>query len=181
MKTRLVSSLVLAAAIALGASGCSLFAHQATTQPYAPSDGIDLTVAGVDVRNLMLIAAEDGETFNVVFTAVNRAESAQNLRISFVDASGAASGQADFIVQPGAQQFGDPDSYAAEGDANGGPQLVAIPDVTAGQTVTAYVQIAGGQDVKREVPVLDGTLEEYQRFVVPGPTLLPTEGETAVS
>ncbi|CAG7604138.1 DNA modification methylase [Leucobacter soli] len=168
MKTRLVSSLALAAAIALGATGCGLTAPMATLDPYAPSDGIDLTVAGVDVRNLMLIAAEDGEHFNVVFTAVNTTDSAEQLRINFEGASAPA----DFVVETGSTLFGDP-----EGEQE--LVLVSIPGLKVGAAAPAYLQVAGGQDVQRQVPVLDGTLVEYQRFVVPGPVVDPIPADDA--
>lgn len=200
MKTRIASSLALAAAIALTASGCALIAPQGTTDPYAPSDGIDLTVAEVDVRNLMLIASADSKSFNVVFTAVNTSAEPRQLRISFVDADGSETGQANFTVDPGTQQFGDLTDLAGgirpageESPAPAGPadtgvagedeahpagvQIVSLPDLKPGAMVTAYVQVAGGQDVKRQVPVLDGTLKEYQQFV---PTEAPADdAETA--
>ncbi len=49
-----------------------------------------------------------------------------------------------------------------------------IPGLKVGSAAPAYLQVAGGQDVQRQVPVLDGTLVEYQRFVVPGP--VPADG-----
>ena len=172
MKTRLVSSLALAAAITLGATGCGLIAPQATTDSYAPSDGIDLTVESVQVRNLMLIAAEDGENFNVVFNAVNQGGSPAQLSFEFVDGDGASTAAAEFTVQPGSTLFGDPEGEAPI-------QLVSIPGLQPGAAVTAYVQLAGGQNIERQVPVLDGTLAEYQRFVVPGPVSTPQGAEGA--
>lgn len=165
MKTRLASSIALAAAIALGATGCSLAAPQGTTDPYAPSDGIDVTVAGVEVRNLLLVAADDGEHFNVVFTGVNNGDSAVPLTIDFVDEDGSATASADFVVQPGTELFGDPDGDTA-------PVLVSIPSLIPGASVTAYLQVPGGADVERQVPALDGTLPEYERFVLSRPTIL---------
>ena len=164
MKTRIASSLALAAAIALGASGCAMMAPQGTTDPYAPSDGINLTVESVDVRNLLLIAAEDGENFNVVFTSVNQGTSEQKLHFTFVDPSGANTAEAEFTVAPGTQEFGDP----AKGEQM---VLVSIPGLKVGAMVTAFVQVGTGQDVERQVPVLDGTLNEYKRFVVAGPAV----------
>ena len=159
MKTRrIASSIALAAAITLGATGCGFSVPQATNEPYAPSDGIDVSVAGVEVRNLMLIADEKGENFNVVFTGVNTGTTPLDLRITFVGKSGSTEASADFTVEPGSTLFGD-----LEGD--GAPVLVSIPDLAAGDTVSAFLQVPGGADVEREVPVLDGTLLEYSSFV----------------
>lgn len=159
MKTRrIASSIALAAAITLGATGCGFSVPQATNEPYAPSDGIDVSVAGVEVRNLLLIADEKGENFNVVFTGVNTGTTPLDLRITFVGKSGSTEASADFTVEPGSTLFGD-----LEGDT--APVIVSIPDLAAGDTVSAFLQVPGGADVEREVPVLDGTLLEYESFV----------------
>jgi hypothetical protein len=160
LKTRrIASSIALAAAITLGATGCGFVVPQATTEPYAPSDGIDVSVAGTEVRNLMLIADESGENFNVVFTGVNTGTEAVDLRIAFVSEDGSAKASADFTLEPGSTLFGDPEGTVA-------PVLISLPDVIAGSTVTAFLQVPGGADVEREVPVLDGTLAEYRTFVI---------------
>lgn len=171
MKTRIASSIALAAAILLGASGCGLFAPQGTTDQYEPSDGIDVNIADIAVRNLMLIAAEDGEHFNVVFSAVNSGESPVQLKIDFVDEEGSAQASANFAIEPGAQLFGDP-----EGDIE--PVLVPLSNIMVGQTITSYFQVPGSSDVRRQVPVLDGTLAEYQPFVLSTPMLVVPD-ETA--
>jgi len=186
---RIASSLALAAAIAIGATGCAMFAPQGTTDAYAPSDGIDVDVAGIQVRNLLLVGDAAGENFNVVFGAVNSTGSAQQLNISFTDASGASTANAQFTVQPGNQQFGDLqattsttviDDTATDGSGastNPNVQIVSIPGLKVGASATAYLQVGGGQNVQRQVPVLDGTLAEYQRFVpLAGSTAATTEG-----
>ena len=158
MKTRrIASSLVLAAALALGASGCSLIAPQGTLEPYAPSDGVDVTIENIAVRNLLLIADESGENFNVVFTGVNNTADDAIVRITFVKGSSEAS--ADFNLAPGSTSFGNPEGETA-------PQLVSISDLQAGETVEAYFEVAGGGEAKYMVPVLDGTLAEYQQYVL---------------
>ncbi len=159
MKIRIASSIALAAAIALGASGCSLVASQATLEPYAPSDGIDVSISGVDVRNLMLIAGESGESFNVVFGAVNRTGEPQDVAISFTG-EGSQQARAEFTVPVGSTLFGDPEGEEA-------PVLVEIPDLIPGATVDANFQAVGAAEVQRDVPVLDGTLEEYRSYVLP--------------
>ena len=106
MKTRrIASSLVLAAALALGATGCSLIAPQGTLEPYAPSDGVDVTIENIAVRTLLLIADESGENFNVVFTGVNNTADDAIVRITFVKGSSEAS--ADFNLAPGSTSFAD--------------------------------------------------------------------------
>lgn len=159
MKIRIASSVALAAALALGATGCSLIAPQGTTEPYAPSDGRDVSTEKVDVRNIMLIADETGENFNVVFSAVNRSGSEQELTINFVG-EGSTKASAEFEVPTGNTRFGNPDDEHA-------PVLVSLPGVTPGATVRAYFQTAGTPEVEYEIPVLDGTLAEYRDYVLP--------------
>ena len=158
MKIRIASSIALAAGLALGLSGCNLIAPQATLIPYAPSDGIDVNVDGANVRNLLLIADEGGENFNVVFTGVNTGTAAVELTINFLD-QGSQKASADFTIEPGTTEFGNP-----EGDVP--PTLVSLPDVVIGSTIEAYFQTPGGAEVQREVPVLDGTLLEYADYVI---------------
>ncbi len=164
MKTRLASSLALAAVVSLGLSGCALVAPQATLDPYSPSDGIEVTIADVDVRNLMLITDAAAEELNVVFTGVNNGQSSQTVGFRFESASGSGNASADFRLAPGLTQFGDP-----EGEAT----FVSLSGARPGSTVTVFVQGPGG-DVERQVPVIDGTLKdvdgtyvfpEYRPFV----------------
>ncbi len=159
LKIRIASSIALAAALALGATGCSLIAPQGTTAPYAPSDGRDISTKNVDVRNIMLIADETGENFNVVFSAVNRSGSVQKLIINFVG-KGSAAASAEFEIPTGNTRFGNPDGEQT-------PVLVSLPGLTPGATVAAYFQAAGSPEVEYQVPVLDGTLAEYRDYVLP--------------
>ena len=171
MKIRIASSLALAAGLALGLSGCNLIAPQATTIPYAPSDGIDVDANGALVRNLLLVADESGENFNVVFTGVNNGTEDVQLTLNFID-EGSQQATAEFTLEPGSTEFGDP-----EGDVP--PTLVSLPGVIPGSTVDTYFQTPGGTEVQREVPVLDGTLAEYADLVI-GTSDIPEPDEDAL-
>lgn len=159
MKIRIASSIALAAAIALGASGCSLVAPQATLIPYAPSDGIDATVDGVNVRNLMLIADESGENFNVVFSSVNLTGEKRDLTITF-SGEGSQTARAEFTIPTGNTRFGNPDGAEV-------PVLVSIPGLKPGQTVEAYLQTGNSSEDQHFIPVLNGELGEYEAYVLP--------------
>lgn len=168
-----------------------MFAPQGTTDSYAPSDGIDVDVAGLQVRNLLLVGDAEGENFNVVFGSVNQTGTPQQLNITFSNANGDTTANATFTVQPGNQQFGDlqattevsiiddtaTDETAAVDSGNPNVQIVSIPDLKVGATVTAYLQVGSGQEVQRQVPVLDGTLAEYQRFVPLAGSTMYTESD----
>ncbi|SJN10250.1 hypothetical protein FM113_08630 [Leucobacter sp. 7(1)] len=159
MKIRIASSIAIAAALALGATGCSLIAPQGTLEHYAPSDGVEVNLENVDVRNIMLIADKSGENFNVVFGAVNLSEAPQDIAINFMG-EGTQQARAEFTVPTGNTLFGNPAGAEA-------PVLVSIPGAKPGATVDAYFQQAGSDEVHHRIPVLDGTLEEYRDYVLP--------------
>lgn len=159
LKIRIASSVAIAAALALGATGCTLIAPQATLIRYAPSDGVDVNVGSVDVRNIMLIADESGENFNVVFGAANRSGDEQDLTITFTGTE-SQSASAEFTIPTGNTLFGDP-----EGDET--PVLVTLENLRVGSTVDAYFQLPGEPEVPYNIPVLDGTLKEYRDYVLP--------------
>lgn len=159
LKTRqIVSSLALAAALSLGLAGCGMFVPTATLEQYAPSDGIDVTIETVAVRNLMLVSDAEGKEFNVVFTGVNNGDSPALLRLTFVNASGSAEATADFNLEPGLNVFG-----PKGGETK--PTYIELNGPMPGDTVTAFVEVAGLESVERDVPVLDGVLKEYEDLV----------------
>lgn len=159
MKIRIASSIALAAGLLLGASGCGLMAPQATTEAYAPSDGIDVNVGEIDLRNVLLIADETGENFNVVFSSVNDSGSVADLSMTF-EGEGGKVASADFAVPTGVGKFGNPEGEIA-------PVLVTIDGLKAGATVSTYFQLPGAAEVQYDVPVLDGELKEYANYVLP--------------
>ncbi|GAA1572489.1 DNA modification methylase [Leucobacter aridicollis] len=165
LKNRIAASLALAAALTLGMSGCSLIAHNATGVEYAPSDGVQVTSEGVALRNIMLVADEAGENFNLVFTAVNETGAPANVSVSMKSES--ADATIDFVAPEGTTSFGNP---------NTDDELLVTPleGLQAGQTVKSYFTINGTGDLVEYVPLLDGTLKEYQAYVLP-------EGAGAVS
>lgn len=135
-----------------------MFVPQGTLEPYAPSDGIDVTLEPVAVRNLMLIADEANENFNVVFTGVNNGESAETVRMTFVDEQGSLEAKANFNLAPGLTAFGSPDGDAKQ-------TIISLRGVEAGATVSAFIEVASGGEIERQVPVLNGALAEYQAYV----------------
>ncbi|GAA2839595.1 hypothetical protein FB468_1645 [Leucobacter komagatae] len=158
LKNRIAASLALAGALTLGMSGCSLIAHNATTVEYAPSDGVQVTSEGVALRNIMLVADESGENFNLVLTAVNQTENPAKVSLSMK--SDTADATIDFVAPVGTTSFGNPESD---------DELLVTPleGLQAGQTVKTYFTINGKGDLTEFVPLLDGTLKEYQAYVLP--------------
>ncbi len=91
MKTRLIASVALGAAVLLGTTGCNLIAPQATTIDYSASDGVNVPAeAGpLSVRNALIVANDDGTTGNLVAAIVNDTTEQLVLRIEVGEGSSA--------------------------------------------------------------------------------------------
>lgn len=166
MKIRIAAAIALAAGVALGASGCSLIAPQGTNVSYSPSDGVEVTTNGVYLRNIILVADETGENFNLVFTAVNTTGAPAAVNVSMTADNSSAN--VDFKVPTGTTPFGNAD----EGQET---IVVTMPGLEAGATAKSYFTLNGETDIVEFVPVLDGTLKEYQAYVLaPAPAELVT-------
>ncbi len=164
MRARAVAAIALSGALALGLSGCTMWMHVETSRPYHPSNGVNITLGDLQLRNVVVLT-EDGELGNLMGTAVNLTGS-----------------DIDFTVQwkaDGAYQ-----EVSLTADANGRMNFGVDDQVTlqplgepAGGLLEAVVHIDDGQKALR-IPVLDATLPEYDD-VLPTPTPTPTPVETA--
>ncbi|GAA1316716.1 hypothetical protein GCM10020360_04440 [Nonlabens tegetincola] len=168
LKNRIAASLALAAALTLGMSGCSLIAHNATGVEYAPSDGVQVTSEGVALRNIMLVADEAGENFNLVFTSVNN--TGAPAKVSLNMKSEGADATVDFVAPEGTTSFGNPENDEEV-------IVTTLADLQAGQTVKTYFTINGVGDLTEFIPLLDGTLKEYQAYVLDEGAVAATEAD----
>lgn len=152
MKSRLLASLVLGAAVVVGATGCNMIAPQATTITYSPSDGVNVPDSGpVDVRNAMVIANEDGSAGNFIAALVNTSLEPQTVNIALENGDIAA------ILLDGGEAV----SLGVDED----PILFTDLGVPAGATLPIAFQSGDGEGVVVEIPVLDGALPYYSEFV----------------
>ncbi|HSP52198.1 MAG TPA: hypothetical protein VLO00_04810 [Cryobacterium sp.] len=155
MRARIIVSVVVAAGILLGTSGCNLLAPQSTTTKYDASDGVSGDVGDVAIRNAMLLS-DDGEVANLVVTVVNSGDSAHSLSVQYDD--GTQKVTQDVNVDANSSvTFGTPDA----------PAVTVTADVAPGSLFPVFFQYGNETGVEVLVPVLDGSLEEYS-------TLLPT-------
>ena len=166
MKNRIVSSLALAAAVTLGATGCSLISEQTTLYEYAPSDGVSVNAGEVQLRNMLLITSEEEGSYNLVFTAQNNAEQAKPVDITIVQDGKRLT--TNIEVEPGMTRFGNPDEQEP---------VVVVSGLTApaGAGVDVYAQSGDANEEKHFLPVLDGTLPEYRSFVLTAADLAPAD------
>ncbi|PKW26635.1 hypothetical protein [Phycicoccus duodecadis] len=68
------------------ASGCAVFSPVQTDYPYIPADGVRLTIPGLDLRNLVVVASEKGGQGVLVGQAVNETPDAVDVVFAVGDA-----------------------------------------------------------------------------------------------
>ncbi|MFC4222994.1 hypothetical protein [Lysinibacter cavernae] len=179
MKARIVSSVVLAAAVMVGATGCNLISPQATTYHYDPSDGVGGNTGELAIRNVMLIETEVEGTYSVVFSVVNNSADTVDLNVHVQDGNSQA--EDSVTVAPGINKFGDEDQDVL---------IFEDVDTKPGAIIPVFFQYGEKTGVELEVPVLDGTLPEYKHLVlsereiaqateVATPSAAPTSTSTA--
>ncbi|MGL5866936.1 MAG: hypothetical protein ACRCYX_13915 [Dermatophilaceae bacterium] len=64
------------------ATGCAVFSPVQTTENYIPADGVPLSIPGLELRNLAVIATADGGPGVVVGQAVNSSVNALDVAFS---------------------------------------------------------------------------------------------------
>lgn len=154
MKSRLkIVSIALIATLAL--SGCSFSREVTSLISYAPSDGNQVDFEFVKARNFMVISA-DGESGVILGSLVNDGVNAATAEVQFVQPDGERVSRS-FDIPSGTK--------VAIGYNDSEPFPITI-DVIPGSLVTLFF-IVDGVPASLEVPVLDGSLEEYRPFIQP--------------
>lgn len=145
---RLVATIAVGAALALGTTGCTFITHQATTISYPASDGVNVESTGgpVVVRNALIIATEDGSSGNLVAALINDSDEDATLAIDIAGSRLTIDVPANELVSLG-------------GDAD--PLLIENLDVQPGANVEGLFRSGDDKAEPLQVPVLDGTLPAY--------------------
>ncbi|MCT9821065.1 DNA modification methylase [Microbacterium sp. W1N] len=151
MKSRLIAPLALGLALTFGATGCSMVAPQATTISYSPSDGVNVPDSGpLIVRNALVIADESGEAGNLLAAVINDTDDGVTLNIG-------VAGDFQTLRVPARTTV----SLGVDVD----PLLIENLDSKPGSDVEISFQSGDGEGVATAIPVLDGTLPQYEEFV----------------
>lgn len=157
---RAAASVVVAASLVLGTSGCAFFAPQATLIHYEPADGVAVNVGDMQLRNVVALSS-DGETASLSFTIVNNTGELRSIDFSADAADGTQQTQT-IVVSPGSTTVG------------GGGDDPTVVFTGLGTTVGALlpVFVIYGTEVGKgmQVPILDGTQEQFATLV---PTTAP--------
>ncbi len=155
MRSRFFSTIAAAAVTVLALTGCTFFTPVATMKPYDPSDGVGTEIGELAIRNVLLIANDSNEA-TLVMTVVNNAEDDIVLNLQYGDADVRVT---ESVTLAGGQ------SRTRVGDDPVTTIVVSDPTLTVGALFPLYAEYG---DVPGEVilvPVLDGTLLEYELYV----------------
>lgn len=152
MAARSVSALgALGVAIALSLSGCSLAAQVTTNQPYDASDGTGGNVGSVLAQNLLLITSGEGEPAALIGSLYNDSNESVDVRVTVAEHE---------------ESFSIPAmSSVTLGLADGNQNFVTDAPVAPGRNSQVSISVDGDAQTTKPLPVLDGTLPEYQRVV----------------
>ena len=154
MKSRVAASIALAAALMLGATGCTFSANIATEKPYDPSDGVGAEVGELSIRNALLIG-DDPEELNLVMTVVSAADTDRRVTVQW-EADGERVTEEIFVGANGRTAFGGPEQDQV---------LITGSGATIGGLVPGFFAYPGAEGVEVLIPVLDGSLPEYELYI----------------
>lgn len=155
MRGRWVSSLAAGALLVVALSGCTFNARIANLEPYHPSDGVGVTMGDVAVRNAMLIANNSGSA-TLVMTVVNRGDEDATVNFQY---GPDGNRQTVSVDVPGMG------SVVRVGDDPGTTVVLEDPSLVPGGLFEVYAEYGDVPGELMQVPVLDGTLPEYELYV----------------
>ncbi|WP_026550361.1 hypothetical protein [Arthrobacter sp. Br18] len=144
----------------LGVTGCTANNLQATTIQYAASDGIVKDVGSIELRNILVISSEDGEPGRLLGTAINTSDSPVQLTIE------AENETAEITIDA-------EESWVFEDEVDDDGTLAGIAEIPGSLLDLTFS--SEEETATFNVPVLDGTLEEYREYVPGGYTPEPRE------
>jgi hypothetical protein len=162
---RALATTTLAATLLLGTAGCGIFVDAATLNPYSASDGLNVDVGGLQLRNVLVITDETGDA-SLVFTIVNDTTNVQYLTVELRTET-----PVDLTIVAN-------EGLTKVGLADGNPAIATGTALKAGQYVDIYFQYGGEDGVTMAIPVLDGSHSLYAPYApslfVPEPVVSPS-------
>jgi hypothetical protein len=151
---RKFAAVAIAAAVALGTTGCTFTSPVASLKQYDPSDGVNTMVGKIGVRNFMYLTTATGQ--GALFgTLVNQDVDAVATTVG-LHAHGSTS-TAEIPVSVGAGE-------KLDLGYNGGQAIPLGITAKAGELIELHVSV-GAEKVTLNVPVLDGTFAQYAPLV----------------
>lgn len=154
MLNRKIAAVAIAAAVALGTTGCTFTSPVASLEVYDPSDGVNATVGKLQVRNFMYLTTPSGQ--GALFgSIVNQDHDAVATTVELH--AHESEGATEIPVSIGAGE-------KLDLGYNGGQAIPLGISVKAGAIVELHVSV-GSEKITLNVPVLDGTFPEYAPLV----------------
>ena len=142
-----------AAAIGVGVlsvTGCGFVNAQQTSHQYSASDGVRADLGKLQLRNILIVSNGQNQPGRVIGAVFNQGTTDATLTIS-----GANGSQTEIPVKAGSETYLNDQSDAAV--------LSSAGTIPGGLTP---VTIRSGSDSSTvNVPVVDGTLPEYQKYL----------------
>ena len=155
MRRRFFAPLVVVGAIIAGTTGCTLSAEIATMKEYSPSDGVGADLGDLALRNILLISNDAGEA-NLVMTVVNTSGEDITLNVQFDSGSTRVTEPLKLPAVPERTRIGDDPSAGI---------VMSGSDLVVGGLFPVYFEYGSVPGELVYVPVLDGTLAEYELLV----------------
>ena len=166
MKSRLVASAVISAALIFSGAGCTLLATGGTTVEYEPADGVAGSVGDIEIRNAIALS-ENGNDVSLVLFVVNTSKKDIELQVHYFDANGDQVDESVTVPKESSLTIGSGDSEIVLRDAG----------VVVGGSVDVFFEYAGTPGVQLHIPVLAGSTPEYSDLL-PGPAPVVTQTAT---
>lgn len=153
MKSRVITSIAIAATVILGATGCSMTAPHATTIQYSPAEGINMPrdSGPVDVLNTLVVANDEGTEGSLIAAFVNNSQDAQTLELRVADET--------FQVRLDGKES------ISLGVDDVEPFLVQNLGAKPGETIEVFVKSGDSEGGSAHIVVYDGTLPYLEPFV----------------
>jgi hypothetical protein len=159
VKSRLIASLVVGAAVLVGTTGCSMISNQATTIPYSAAEGVNVYGSGpLEVRNAFIVANDDGTLGNFVAAIVNQTDESQTLTIEI--------GQSPDVIRETVRVPAN--SVISFGSDETEPLLLEGIELLPGTDVPGFFASGDSEGALVSLPILDGGLDYLAPLVPKG-------------
>ncbi|MET4542319.1 hypothetical protein ABIE37_004124 [Arthrobacter bambusae] len=160
---------IAAAAIGVGllsVTGCGFVNAQQTTHQYSASDGIKADLGQLQLRNILIVASGENEPGRVIGAVFNQSGTDATLTVS-----GANGAQTEIPVKANSETLLNDTTDAA---------ILSTAGVIPGGLTPVTIR-SGSDSATINVPVVDGTLAEYTKYLptTPTPTATPTSTSTS--
>ncbi|MBT2584709.1 hypothetical protein [Arthrobacter sp. ISL-95] len=162
---------IAAAAIGVGllsVTGCGFVNAQQTTHQYSASDGIKADLGPLQLRNILIVSSGEKEPGRVIGAVFNQSGNDVTLTVS-----GANGAQTEIPVKANSETYLNDTADAA---------ILSTAGVVPGGLTPVTIR-SGSDSATINVPVVDGTLPEYAKYLpsTPTPTATPTSTSTATT